>query len=124
VQVTAEHLATLQSYNGTGVPMETLIAYTIVVDLSVCGGAILLDGGHRENLTKLVLEDCEIRNAHASHLGGGIFQVGTTDLEVTRTLMHTTSAYGGGAFLTAVGPARKYSKCHSTHFDNLPGLLN
>ena len=42
-EVTAEHLATLQAYGGTGVPIETLIAFLIVVDLSVVGGAILLE---------------------------------------------------------------------------------
>jgi len=77
VQITAAHLAILLA---SAVPMELLIAALIVVDMSVCGGSILLDGGQRETYTKLVVEDCEIHNAHASHLGGAIFQVGTTHL--------------------------------------------
>jgi len=42
MQISAKQLAVLLA---STVPMETLIATMIVVDMSVCGGSIVLDGG-------------------------------------------------------------------------------
>jgi len=100
VQVTAEHLQVLPTF----APMETLIAMLLFYDFDVCGGAILLDGGQSDTPAKLVVEDCEFRDTQSSYSGGAIFQVGTTHLEVTRTLFHNTSSYSGGAYFASVGP--------------------
>ena len=79
LQVTAADLAVL---NASGVPMEQLIVMALFYDFSVCGGAILVDGGQSLTPARLVLEDCEIRNTRAEVAGGAIAQFGTSHIEV------------------------------------------
>ena len=69
----------------------------------------LIDGGASDTPAKLVVEDCEILNSAATFLGGAIVQLGTSHLEVTRTLIHTTTAWMG-TYGAAVGPAPNISK--------------
>ena len=98
--------------------MQTFISMYLFTEMfMITGGAILLDGGQSLTPAKLVLEDCEISDARSSVSGGAIAQLGTSHLEVTRTLIHTAATWNG-AYLAVVGPGKTCSTGPSIHLAN------
>ena len=52
-------------------PMEEFVGMYLFTEMfTVTGGSILLDGGQSVTPAKLVIEDCEIRDARSSVSGG------------------------------------------------------